>query len=241
MSTFSIAATTGGPPVVVTTTAPHNFVIGAELVVSGAANPAVNGNWIAGDIPSATTVQLYQRADPLADTLAMSAGASFAGAAGAAGGTISWSARFPWAAYLGWQQTILSQASKASSSVSLSDMDHTVGPLDGHRFALTEAPAAVRTITLSDVVPQWYGGANNALAPINIGPPFMEFLVRKGMATGQQYKFKRADATPIAEIWGNAAGDAGAWVQFEYISGVWRLGPNCGGGSAGGVLAQAGA
>ena len=116
-----------------------------------------------------------------------------------------------------------------SARVLLSDDDHTIKVSDGHRFEVSSAPALIRTITLSDTAP--VPSENETIEVVMPGPA----------ATGQQYLIKRVGGVTVAEFWGNAAGDAGAWAQFEFVGGAWRLGANCGGGSAGGVLSGAGA
>ena len=116
-----------------------------------------------------------------------------------------------------------------SARVPLSDADHTIKVSDGHRFEVSSAPALIRTITLSDTAP--VPSENETIEVVMPGPA----------ATGQQYLIKRVGGVTVAEFWGNAAGDAGAWAQFEFVGGVWRLGANSGGGSAGGVLSGAGA
>jgi hypothetical protein len=117
----------------------------------------------------------------------------------------------------------------------LTDLDHTIAHttsgaiIGGTRFEVSSTPALVRTITID----------KNTVVPLP--HETIDVLMPGPTATGQAYKFKRNDGTTIAEFWGNAAGDAGAWAEFEYDGGVWRLGANSGGGSAGGVLSGPGA
>lgn len=107
--------------------------------------------------------------------------------------------------------------------------NHTISFSAGHRFEVSSAPALVRTITIDDT------------SPVPTPNQTIEILMPGPTATGQQYLIKRVGGVIIAEFWGNAAGDAGAWAEFEYVGGVWRLGANAGGGSAGGVLSGPGA
>lgn len=117
----------------------------------------------------------------------------------------------------------------------LSDANHTIAHttsgaiIGGSRFEVSSTPALVRTIIID----------KNTVAPAP--NETIDVLMPGPAATGQAYIFKRNDGTTIAEFWGNAAGDAGAWAEFEYDGGVWRLGANSGGGSAGGVLSGPGA
>lgn len=105
----------------------------------------------------------------------------------------------------------------------------TISVTGGNRFEVVNAPANVQVIKLSDTSPT--PQANETI----------EILVPGPMSTGKFYEIRRADGTLIAEYYGNTAGDAGAWAEFEFVGGVWRLGANGGGGSAGGVLAGPGA
>ncbi len=118
---------------------------------------------------------------------------------------------------------------RRARGAALADSNHTLDVSEGDRFELSATPALVRTITLDKVgvVPE--------------EGECIELLVPGAMATGQQYLIKRNSGTTIAEFYGNAAGDAGAWAEFEYVGGDWRLGANCSGGSAGGVMPGAGA
>lgn len=117
----------------------------------------------------------------------------------------------------------------------LSDANHTIAHttsgaiIGGSRFEVSSAPALVRTITIDTVTISW------------LPNEWIDVLMPGPTATGKAYIFKRNDGTTIAEFWGNAAGDAGAWAQFQYDGGVIRLGANSGGGSAGGVLSGPGA
>lgn len=114
--------------------------------------------------------------------------------------------------------------------IALTDSNHTISPATGFCFELSATPAAVRTIKLQTTT-----------APVPDANEMLEIIVPGAMAVGKNYIIAREDNTPICEFWGNAAGDAGASAQFEFNAGVWRLGLNCAGGAAGGVLPKAGA
>lgn len=105
----------------------------------------------------------------------------------------------------------------------------TISLVSGNRFELPNAPANTQVIKIASTSPT--PDANETIELLLPGP----------CATGKIYEIRRADGTLIAEFWGNAAGDAGAWAEFEFAGGVWRLGANGGGGSAGGVLSGIGA
>jgi hypothetical protein len=63
------------------------------------------------------------------------------------------------------------------------------------------------------------------------------FVTRVGLAVGKQYTIKREDTTQVAEFWGSAAEDVAVSAEIEFTGGTWRIGMNCGGGAAGGVVA----
>lgn len=117
----------------------------------------------------------------------------------------------------------------------LTDANHTIAHttsgaiIGGSRFEVSNTPALVRTITIDTATTTW------------LPNEWIEVLMPGPTATGKAYIFKRSSGVTIAEFWGNAAGDAGAWAQFQYDGAAIRLGANSGGGSAGGVLSGPGA
>lgn len=101
----------------------------------------------------------------------------------------------------------------------LSDAPHTCDVSQADRFVLPANPAAPRIITLDKV----------GVVPTN--GETMTFLLPSLTSSAQPtYSFKRNDATVVATVNGSAtSADAGAiFIEFEYASGVWRMGANSG-------------
>lgn len=106
----------------------------------------------------------------------------------------------------------------------------------GTRFSFDGTPSTNRVVRIDD----------SGVTPVE-GETMQLFI--DVMSSGLTYEFQRPDSTPICEVWGLDDGDAGAWVEFEHISGAWKLGRNSGasysatytGTSSVGVVPKAGA
>lgn len=116
-----------------------------------------------------------------------------------------------------------------SARVPLADANQTVKVTDGQRFELAD-PAAPRTITLSSTTPTPDEGET------------FEFIIPVISGGGTQFTFQRADTTVVATVVGpTVSGQPQAnFVQFEFVSGVWRIGANSGSAYDGGAPADYG-
>lgn len=118
---------------------------------------------------------------------------------------------------------------RRAATTSLSDADHTLDVTQGTRFLLSAAPAAIRTETLDKTTGTPIAGE------------IIELVVRDAMATGKQYIIKNGSGGTICEFWGNAAGNAGVFAEFEFVGSDWRLGRFSGGGIDGSTMQVKGA
>lgn len=126
-------------------------------------------------------------------------------------------------------KTTLTGRRVRSARVPLADANATVKVTDGHRFALPD-PAAPRTITLS------------ATAPVPDESETYEFVCPVLTGGGVQYTFQRADTTVVATFVGPTVSGQPPmyYAEFEFVSGVWRLGANSGVAYDGGAPADYG-
>jgi len=263
----SIASTTNATPIVVTTSTAHGVKPGDFILITGATDPNANGVFRAGLTASTTQVQLLDK-DTGAAVAASGAGGA-AGVFLSLGfgvtlqvpldltdlrsvaivnaafqmlenqdaallyflldkASLTLSNIFTGSQFITGLVRMLGRKSLRRNRVLLSDADQTVDVSQGDIFELTNVPAVIRTITIGET-------------PAPEEEEVIAFIVPGAMATGKQHVIRRASGVVIAEIWGNAAGDAGAYLEVERVGGLWRLGANCSGGAAGGVLPKAGA
>lgn len=237
----SVSSTTFATPIVVTTSTTHGLRPGDYITITGATDPNANGTFRAGLTATTTKVQLLDRLSGagIAGTLAGGAAGSLQsegfGTTYQIAEDVTDDDKAESIAFatepLGDRTAYLMYAKKnrRRTRVTLTDANHTIDVSLGDRFQVSNAPALPRTIIIDDVsvVPR-NGDTVEIIAP---GP----------LATGQFYLIKRVGGVIIAEFWGNTLGDAGAYAEFEYVAGLWRLGANGGGGAAGGVLSGPGA
>lgn len=113
--------------------------------------------------------------------------------------------------------------------VVLADATQTVKVSQGDRFELPD-PVAPRIITLDHSIDSPTEGET------------MEFVCPVITGGGNQYTFRREDATVVAAFGGSTGGGSNPcyYAQFERTGGVWRLGPNSGIAYDGGAPADYG-